>query len=828
MAIRLMEIFSRKRSVEEAVSAFGRGMKSGDMTGAMEATNRLVAAASRYWDQGGSMDRKWIIHELLRQYRGWVYACAQRNANSVAAAKVRLYAERQAPAGERMLRLKLPNGAERRVPRRTIDLYKQNQSLGRYIKSGTSVEEITSHPMLDLLRSVNAFESTWDLLHGTCTWQDITGNCYWWLVPSRILSQASRYRGAPIPAEIWILAADRVKVIPAPLPEFVRGYEYTPPGTGAMDLLPLNEVIHFKYPNPRNPYYGASPLEAASWAVDIDEQRKRYVYSLFKNYAIPPVVFKLPFDVTSMRGPTIDDKKWQKFKARWKELHAGPDNAGKLALLQGGLELQQVGFTPREIWSLMAEKPTVDELAAVWGVPIYLLTGEGSDRNNAEAADYNYQRNTVTPRVIQIEEKLNERLAPLYDDRLFCAFECVVPADRRYELDEHKALVDIIMTKNEARIARGLDPVKGGDQLYVPPGYTPLGAVGAAPPGGGNGEEDLDAEKRGGQQKKSAGGSAQTLRAASLVAAIARAEAEGKTVREGGWIKARGDLASKCDAAVNAAVTDWFRDIMEDIQARIEAEPDGTPATWTAGAGAIAKAKADKAVKPLESAFADAGQTAMNCLSLSISRSHPKPKEEAGQGKATVSALVWSFSTTNPGAQRRISKLRDNFSVYWDRYMDLPGLRNDLANSIAAGATSQAMKQDVAKHMGFLSRDAEGNVFVHPEESYKATRIARTETIRALNYGALEGWKQSEIVVEKMWINGPDPCEFCQQFAGKTWTIGDTVADNGDVLEEPGGGKLVCDYGDVEAPPLHSRCVCDIVPLTTTEKERQTPGVREL
>jgi len=92
-------------------------------------------------------------------------------------------------------------------------------------------------------------------------------------------------------------------------------------------------------------------------------------------------------------------------------------------------------------------------------------------------ADYRHAKNGVLPRCDRFAEKLNEKILPLYDDRIFCAFDNCVPQDRELILKEQIGRVKVgIMLINEARAEQGLEPVEGGDVPYIDNRMMPLGS----------------------------------------------------------------------------------------------------------------------------------------------------------------------------------------------------------------------------------------------------------------------------------------------------------------------------------------------------------------
>ena len=122
---------------------------------------------------------------------------------------------------------------------------------------------------------------------------------------------------------------------------------------------------------------------------------------------------------------------------------------------------------------------------------------------------------------------------------------------------------------------------------------------------------------------------------------------------------------------------------------------------------------------------------------------------------------------------------------------------------------------------------------------YRATRIARTEAIWALNEGAEQGYIQSGVVEFKQWWTARDErrCLFCAEMHGKQIPVGTNYFNLGQSLTIPnpkglifvqtkGGGyhyevsmkasptlTMNFYYEDVRHPPLHPHCRCTLIPI---------------
>jgi len=104
----------------------------------------------------------------------------------------------------------------------------------------------------------------------------------------------------------------------------------------------------------------------------------------------------------------------------------------------------------------------------------------------------------------------------------------------------------------------------------------------------------------------------------------------------------------------------------------------------------------------------------------------------------------------------------------------------------------------------------------------RAEMIARSETIRASNAGAVEAFRQTG-VVQKQWYTAKDQrvCEFCNEMHEKMVATNANFASKGDAMTlnvvNPDGSvaqrTLRMDYEDVGAPPLHPNCRCTVLPV---------------
>jgi len=358
---------------------------------------------------------------MIKEFRGWVYKAVNRRAQDVAAAVRRVQRE---SANEEF------EDVERR------------------------------HPLRRLLVTPNPMQTGTQLLWQAQLHADLTGNAYIVKLPNAL----------GIPAELWTLDPRCVTIVPAAQGGIGR-YEYRS-GTKKWNIDP-SYIIHFRYPNPADPYYGASPLMAAAYEVDIDNASKAHQKAFLAHnptprYAIEAEGHLLPATVEDLRD-------------QLRRHHTG-SNAGVPLILHQGAKARALDIKPHEINYLETRKMIRDEIVTVYGVPASVLgISEDVNRANAEANHYSYALYTLEPLARMWDETLTFHLAADFSEDLRVTHDSLVPRDREQDrLDTEMLLRNGIVSINEERVFRGWKPVDGGDTPPIEQSRVPLPRSGDA------------------------------------------------------------------------------------------------------------------------------------------------------------------------------------------------------------------------------------------------------------------------------------------------------------------------------------------------------------
>ena len=285
---------------------------------------------------------------------------------------------------------------------------------------------------------------------------EIKGESYWWLAKNK-LGQI---------VEVWLIPPFFVNPIKDPTkrdnPYSIDKFDVNVMG-GIMSLS-TDEVIYFRNPNPYNPLRGIGTLEKAVIERDLNLFSKIYARNFFKNGGIPAGV------LSTEQRMTAEDV--EEIRRLWRDQYGGLDNSWKIALLWGGWKFTPISVDPSAREFERLGEWSRDDLLAVFGVPASKL-GIVKDVNRANALvnDITFAKETVLPRLKQLESKLNYEFFPKIGANGYY-FMFTDPTPQNVEINIRKLRYGAmfgILTINEARDLIGLPPIEGGDDTFVQP-----------------------------------------------------------------------------------------------------------------------------------------------------------------------------------------------------------------------------------------------------------------------------------------------------------------------------------------------------------------------
>lgn len=157
-----------------------------------------------------------------------------------------------------------------------------------------------------------------------------------------------------------------------------------------------------------------------------------------------------------------------RLKSQWAETYGGSRNSGKTAILEEGMEWQQLNSNPEDMELLAARRFAVEEAARIYAVPGPLINDHShSTFSNSETLIRFFAQGTLTNWCRKLEAEFHRSLFS-DTDRATRAFVIdlsgLLRGDPAQRWAANKIAVDAkILTPNEIRDQEGFNPRPGGD-----------------------------------------------------------------------------------------------------------------------------------------------------------------------------------------------------------------------------------------------------------------------------------------------------------------------------------------------------------------------------
>jgi HK97 family phage portal protein len=322
--------------------------------------------------------------------------------------------------------------------------------------AGDEWQTVEGTPLNALLDKPNA-DMDWATMIQYCVQHlDLSGNAYW-----------SKVRAGNRVAELWPLMPDALRVVPGST-RLVDRYEYNL-GIARRDIPP-EDMIHFKYPDPGNLWFGCSPLHSAAQAVDIDNESERFQKVSLENRGLSDIHFEIPPDATAEQVRQLRDI--------YAEQQAGPRNARKA--LFSSAKATMLNTTAAELDFVESRRFIRDEICSAFGVPPPMVGNyERATLANIETARQIFWRDTMIPVLDKISGILNLQLVEEYGSELRLRYDLtqVDALQENYteKVNNARGLWSMGLPWNEInrRLEMGFEDVEGGEIGYLPAGLLP-------------------------------------------------------------------------------------------------------------------------------------------------------------------------------------------------------------------------------------------------------------------------------------------------------------------------------------------------------------------
>jgi HK97 family phage portal protein len=312
--------------------------------------------------------------------------------------------------------------------------------------------------------------TTWgDLIELTQVHLDLAGRAFWHLITDG--GAGGRVVGIQNLNPDWIH-----KAVYNPARTQVIGWELATTGA-TRDILPAEDVVMFRYPDPINPTGGISPIRAVAMSADMDTYARAYAASHLRNHAQPTGILTTENELTREQASLLADS--------WQESHAGRN---RIQVLGKGAQYQTISAHLKDLEFLNLARVSRDQILAAYHMPASKLgLVEDASRANGEEADRVYSSLCLGPRLRRYHEPITMRVLPrigLDPTRYAFEFDPVEVADKTFDRDSAQAAFQAgAITLDEYRERIGFAPEANGNGAvyFVPAGSTVVATPEDAP-----------------------------------------------------------------------------------------------------------------------------------------------------------------------------------------------------------------------------------------------------------------------------------------------------------------------------------------------------------
>ena len=286
------------------------------------------------------------------------------------------------------------------------------------------------------------------------------GSVILWLLPDADSASGKQLRIVP---REWISDAESVT-------NYAPDRLHIITNTGGRIEINRSEFIQLRMYSPGNPGGYQTPISALKQTLSEQIQADRFRTEVWSSSGRFNAYITRPKDVQPW-----DDAQRERFAKAFREAWGrGGENAGKMPLLEDGMEIKPYQFNSKEAQFAETKQLSREDVAAAYHVNpslIWHTTTQtyASAKDNARAL-YN---DCLGPILQMIQQRFNSFLLPMVgaDPSTYVEFDLTEKLKGSFEERAsilQSAVGGPYMTRNEARADNNLPPVEGGDELIVP------------------------------------------------------------------------------------------------------------------------------------------------------------------------------------------------------------------------------------------------------------------------------------------------------------------------------------------------------------------------
>ena len=246
--------------------------------------------------------------------------------------------------------------------------------------------------------------------------------------------------------------------------------------TGKQVWMRSDEVIHIKGLSDDG-IIGRSVLDSARQSLGLAYSAQGFGAKFFANNGSGGVIIQVPAKMSKDARDNL--------KNSWNAQHASMTNSHRTAVLEEGVKIEQFKMNAADAQLLTTREFAIVDIANWFRIPAHKLgSASRTSYSSLESENQSYLDTCLDPWLVAFEEEFMRKLltpAQMKSGNVLIEADrsVLLRADSKTRMENDvKAVNNGLMTRNEIRMRRNLNPIDGLDEITIP---LNLAAVGDEP-----------------------------------------------------------------------------------------------------------------------------------------------------------------------------------------------------------------------------------------------------------------------------------------------------------------------------------------------------------
>lgn len=332
-------------------------------------------------------------------------------------------------------------------------------SMSQYIKTDKGSDRVTNHQIAYLIeKRPNPYMTPFVFKHTLTVHRNLYGICY----VRMELDPKGNVK------HLHILQSGRISVV-----EDAEKKKFYVDSTdvGNPVVYDESEILRFPYLTVDG-FTAKSPISVAREQAGNIKKQQQFMGNFYANGAQGGGIIKLP--------TKLEKNAKAKVREAWQEANSGSNNAGKVMVLDAGMEFESFEMPLKDLEFITSMKFNINDICRIFNVPPHMIgVTEGTNFSTLEQMSMEFILNTLHPEIKGIEEEMDYKLFTETEQKQghYVRFNLnsSLRGDSQARATFYQVMIDKgIMSINEVRALEELDSIEHGDMHMASLNYVSL------------------------------------------------------------------------------------------------------------------------------------------------------------------------------------------------------------------------------------------------------------------------------------------------------------------------------------------------------------------